>query len=93
MVPPTVDILYLQCKPGCTSAFLFLDKRAYIILLQKNAAYSGANLMIVSVCGGVCRDFYTLYTAKAYPKCAITASVMPWVFTFVNPSRYISPVR
>ena len=57
MVPPTVDILYLQCKPGCTSAFLFLDKRAYIILLQKNAAYSGANLTIVSVCGGVCRAF------------------------------------
>lgn len=76
-----------------TEVIFLLSQITFKFYYKKSAAYSEANLTIVSVCGGVCRDFYTLYTAKSYPKCAMTASVIPWVFTLVNPSRYISPVR
>ena len=63
------------------------------MLLQKRGILQYKLNHRISLWRSVPRFFYALYTTKVYPKCAMTASVIPWVFTFVNPSRYISPVR
>lgn len=63
------------------------------MLLQKRGILQYKLNDRISLWRSVPRFFYALYTLKSYSKCAITASVMPWVFTFMKPSRYISPVR